>query len=115
MPCPYQFIPSVENANELEPVPPAIHNCPFHDIVLQLLNIEFPLIEDAHLIPSKDVAIVFVPEPTATHIYPFQAKLLQLVVKGEIDALKENAFPKFVFEAFCIAPFLNPTNPKLPL
>ena len=67
------MIPSTEVAIVFtEPIPTATHKLPFHATPRpELLNIVVP--RPVHVIPSGEVAIVFVPVPTATHKLPFHA------------------------------------------
>ena len=71
---PAQVIASDDVAIELDaPAPLATHTDPFQNTSSPVVRILFPDVEPVHTIPSREVAIVFVPDPTATHNDPLHA------------------------------------------
>ena len=78
----HHVVPLLLYTSVLVPWPAAIQRLSFHAILLPLVeNVVVPC--PVHVCPkSVDVAIVFVPSPTAIAVCPFQKTELALVVNG---------------------------------
>ena len=88
---PVHVIPSGLVAMQFPPVPPAIHRL-FANVTVYpvLVNVVAPI--PNQVIPSEDLAIVFVPSLTAIHREPFQKAALHLPFKGLVLVVQVTKF-----------------------